>query len=150
MITQTKKQSAFRTINIEVEKNNEKEIVEAIKQMDIEMLSPLLDDKKTYQNFKKAEFLHLLNIVFERLKMVGDTFLETLEGRCASCNLKNRGFTFVGNRSRKYFDMVFEKNKRGKLKDMYECSHFNNKHNNSFIKTERLDIDTDPGYSKAF
>ena len=129
MITQTKKQTAFRTINIEVEKNNEKEIVEAIKQMDIEMLAPLLNDKKKYQEFKKKEFLQLLNVVFERLKMVGDTFLEAHEGSCASCNLKNHGFTFVGNRSRKYFDMVFKKNKRGKLKDMYECSHFNNKHN---------------------
>lgn len=148
MVTQTKKQTAFRTINIEVEKNNEKEIVEAIKQMDIEMLAPLLNDKKKYQNFKKAEFLQMLNIVFERLKMVGDTFLETHEGRCVSCNLYNRGFTFVGNRSRKYFDMVFEKNKKGKLKDMYECSHFRNKPNYSFIKTERLNIDTDLGHSR--
>ena len=149
MITLTKKPTAFRKINIEVEKNNEDEIIEAIKHMDIKSLDLFLDKKK-YQNIKKAEYLEMLNVVFETMKTEGDTFLEAHEGSCASCNLKNHGFTFVGNRSRKYFDMVFKKNKRGKLKDMYECSHFNNKHNNSFIKTERLDIDTDPGYSKAF
>ncbi len=150
MLTQTKKPTSFKTINIEVEKNNEKEIVEAIKHMDIEMLAPLLNDRKKYQDFRKKEFLQLLNIVFERLKMVGDTFLEAHEGNCASCIIGTPGFTFVGNRSRKYFDMVFEKNKRGKLKDMYECGQFRNKPNCSFIKTERLSIDTALGNSMVW
>lgn len=150
MITQTKKQTAFRTINIEVEKNNEKEIVEAIKQMDIESLDLFLDSKIKYQNYKKAKFLEMLNVVFETMKTEGDTLLEAHVGGCASCNIGNPGFTFVGNRSRKYFDMIFEKNKRGKLKDMYECSNFSNKNKNSFVKTERLDIDTDQGHSRAF
>lgn len=149
MITLTKKPTAFRKIKIEVEKNNENEIVEAIKHMDIESLNLFLDKKK-YQNIKKAEFLEMLNVVFETMKTEGDTFLEAHEGSCASCIIGNPGFTFVGNRSRKYFDMVFEKNKRGKLKDMYECSNFSNENKNSFVKTECLNIDTDQGHSRFY
>jgi len=150
MITQTKNQTAFRSINIPLEKNNVKEIVEAIKKMDIDVLDWLLDDKKTYQDFNKPEFLEMLNVVFEKLKFEGDTFLEAHKGHCASCNIGRPGFTFVGNHSRKYFDMVFEKNRHGIIHDMYECSMFLNKHENNFIKTECLYIDTDHGLFKDY
>ena len=62
--------------------------------------------------------------ILENLK-AGDTFLQCHSGFCNSklCNYKCKGYSFIGNHSGNYLDMIFEI-KDGVVQDMYECSEF--------------------------
>jgi hypothetical protein len=94
-----------------------------IQTMDIEMLYLILDDKITYQDFPRNEFLLKLERVIADFKKNGDTFLQAIEGRCGQCSKDKSGFLFVGNNSKMYMNLLFDLS-NGQIKDLYECSSF--------------------------
>lgn len=94
-----------------------------IQTMDIEMLYLILDDKITYQDFPRNEFLLKLERVIADFKKNGDIFLQAIEGRCGQCSKDKSGFLFVGNNSKMYINLLFDLS-NGQIKDLYECSSF--------------------------
>ena len=89
------------------------------------MVSDILEDNRTYQDFEKSLFVHKLGNAFDEFIKAGDTFLQCHTGFCNSkhCNYKCNGFSFTGNFSSNYLDMIIEI-KEGIVQDMYECSEF--------------------------
>ena len=110
-----------------------------IQTMDIEMLYLILDDKITYQNFSRNEFLLKLERVITDFKTNGDTFLNAIEGRCSQCSKDKSGFLFVGNNSKMFMNLLFDLSS-GEVKDLYECSNFKTNFDRKNF-TKRLWID---------
>lgn len=115
-----------------------------IQRFDIEMINDLLDDNLTYQNLSKSEFVKRLTDAFNFFKILGDTYLNREEGQCNSvlCNYKKNGFSFTGDKSTFYINLVFEI-ESGKIKDIYECTDFKCG-NRLFEKYKRVSIDDLP------
>jgi hypothetical protein len=111
-----------------------------LQRMDIEMVSDILDDNRTYQGFEKIIFIHKLGVAINELIATGDTFLDCYRGFCNAedCNYKCTGFSFIGNKSKNYFDLII-KIQDGVVDDMYECSEFKNLEK-GFKKQERIRI----------
>ena len=76
-----------------------------IQTMDIDMLCHILDEKMTFQDFPRNEFLLKLERVFADFKKNGDTFLQAIAGRCGQCSKDKSGFLFVGNKKWKLFNI---------------------------------------------
>lgn len=96
-------------------------IIDGFRKMDVSMLEILLDDKLTYQEVSKAVFLKKLDSVFKKLKAKGDTFLISYRGVCVGCSNKGcGGYSFVGNHSRTFLDLVFEEDIE-RFTDIYSC-----------------------------
>jgi replicative DNA helicase len=91
-----------------------------IQKMDIEMLELVLDEA-TYQDMPKNIFLNNLEILFAKMRGFGDTFFYSITGDCSNCFKGKNGFTFVGNNTGNYFNLLFMiENHR--LIDLHECS----------------------------
>ncbi|MBL0261019.1 MAG: hypothetical protein IPQ10_08120 [Saprospiraceae bacterium] len=119
-------------------KNKKELIIESFQKMDLNMLDILLDENRTYQDATKEVFLEKLNIVFSKLKNNGDTLLSTYEGFCNSdaCHNKScKGYSFVGNKSKKHIDLIFEELDND-VKDICHCNGF--KTYETFVETENL------------
>jgi hypothetical protein len=101
--------------------------VEAIKyyieKMDIEMISLILDNKQENLEYDKEEILIMLSNLFDEFNSCGDTELNSLSGRCAKCYKGMIGYTFYGNKSKNYINIIFEQID-GKLNDLTECTLF--------------------------
>ena len=96
-----------------------------LQRLDIDMVSSILEDKRTYQNFAKPLFIRKLeDAVYEFIES-GDTYLNRYKGSCnsKSCNSKCKGYSFVGNNSGNYFDLIIDV-KDGVVLDIYECFSF--------------------------
>lgn len=93
--------------------------------LDIEMIAIILEDNRRYQNFEKAEFLNKLGLAFDEFIEAGDTYLNRYDGICnsKSCNYKSKGFSFIGNVSGKYFNLIVEI-KNGVVYDICDCHKF--------------------------
>lgn len=100
-------------------------IIYFFQRLDIDMISDVLEDNQTYQDFEKPLFVHKLGNAFTEFMKAGDTFLLCHTGFCNSklCNYKCNGFSFTGNFSGNYLDMIIVI-KDGIVQDMYECSEF--------------------------
>jgi len=111
-----------------------------LQRMDIEMVSDILDDDRTYQDFKKYIFIHKLGNALDEFIAAGDTFLNCYSGFCNAeiCNYKCPGFSFIGNNSKNYFDLIIDI-KEGVVHDIYECSEFKNLET-GFKKNKRIKI----------
>ncbi len=117
-----------------------------IQQLDIEMVDMLLDDTLEYQEMRKDIFINKLNDVFIEFIEGGDTFLkttiqlDTTNGFCGSavCSFKCMGFSFVGNKSGNFIDLIFEI-EEGKVLDIFECTYFKTK--DMLGINERLEIE---------
>lgn len=94
----------------------------------------------TNQGFKKNIFIHKLGVAINELIATGDTFLDCYRGFCNAedCNYKCTGFSFIGNKSKNYFDLII-KIQDGVVDDMYECSEFKNLET-GFKKQQRIRI----------
>ena len=101
-------------------------VIRFIQQMDPEMLDLLLDDSRTYQDFTKQVFLSKLGRAFEEFRRAGDSCLNIYRGKCcsAACGLNRGGYSFVGNDSGYYMDLIIRVRK-GIVQDIYECHSFN-------------------------
>lgn len=101
-------------------------LVEAIAAMNISALKILLDDDKTYINTTKEVFLNGLEILFEDFKRSGNTQLLVNNGSCSSKHCTNcgvKGYRFVGNNFKDYFDFVFEMEGE-EVKEISDCFLF--------------------------
>ena len=96
-----------------------------LQKLDIDMVNSILADNRTYQNFEKKKFISKLDVAMDVFLTAGDTFLNKYKGFCNSeeCNFKCSGYSFVGNNSSNYFDLIIEV-EEGIVHDIYECSKF--------------------------
>lgn len=107
--------------------SHEEAILWFISRLDREMVSELLDDERTYQNFPKWEFINKLRNTFEQFTSQGDTRLLIFSGRCNGCdcdNFKKGGYVFYGNHTKNYFNLLIELDDNERITDMYECADF--------------------------
>lgn len=100
-----------------------------IEQMDIEMIDSFLDADRRYDGMDKAFFIKQINHVFEVFKSEGDTYLISIEGRCNKCNMAKTGYTFVGNNSKRFVNIIFY-TEGEKLIDFGTCFDFKNNQSN--------------------
>jgi len=115
-------------------------IVKAFSEMNISLLEVLLNDNRTYQNATKETFLEKMNVVFEQFKQSEDTALLPYVGICNSNSCNNKectGFTFIGNHSHSFIDLVFDETEND-FKDIYCCCN---------MKTKDADVKKDNKFS---
>lgn len=98
-----------------------------LQRMDIELVSDILDNNRTYQDFKKHIFIQKLRNAFNEFSASGDSFLHCHQGFCKEklCGYRCSGYSFIGNHSNNYMDLII-KVENGQVLDMYECSSFKN------------------------
>lgn len=122
----------------------EEAVLYFLQRMDISMVSTVLDDKFTYQDFSKSLFIKKLDNAIDEFIEAGDTYLNRYDGFCNSktCNYKCKGYSFIGNKSKNYFDLLIEV-KDGVVIDICECFSFKCKNprikKNEFIVLDKSD-----------
>ena len=112
-----------------------------LQRLDIDMVSNVLEASRTYQNFEKPLFIKKLDAALDEFIQAGDTYLNRYEGSCnsKSCNYKCKGYSFVGNNSGNYFDLIIDV-KDGVVNDIYECFSFDCE-NQGIEKNESIVLD---------
>lgn len=99
-------------------------IVKAISEMDIEQLEKLVENYLNDEN--KEEFMLNINSQFNIFKANNDTHLIAHSGICgsSSCNnYRSRGYSFTGNVSNNFYNLVFEE-ENGVCNDICKCFVF--------------------------
>ena len=98
-------------------------IVKAISEMDIELLETLVENQ--LRNDKKKEFIEKIKLKFNKFIENNDTHLIAHSGSCNAyhCNIGASGYTFIGNNSKTYCDIIFE-NENGVCTDICKCNSF--------------------------
>jgi len=114
-----------------------------LQRLDINMLEMILENQRTYQDFEKSLFINKLSNAFDEFIKWGNTYLNRYEGFCNSelCNFKSKGFSFVGNKSGHYFNLIID-SKEGVIHDIYECESFESC-NQNLERSYRITIDDD-------
>jgi len=107
-------------------KNQSDAVLYFLQQLDIEMIDSILDPNRTYQNLEKHLFIQKLGVALDKFIQSGDTYLNRHQGHCNSktCNYKGKGFSFIGNNSGNYINLIIEI-KEGIVLNIYECYIFN-------------------------
>lgn len=100
-------------------------VLHFIQKLDIEMLDMVLEPDRIYQKFEKPHFVKLLGDAFNEFIEAGDTYLNRFPGQCndRECHFKWKGYTFIGNNSGNYFDLIIEI-ENGVVQDIFECHTF--------------------------
>lgn len=102
------------------------QIINAIKNFDIDALNVLLDNDRTYMDVTKAVFINKLAEKFEKAKKEGcQSFDDVFFGICESCNKGCEGMTFLSN-SGYYLDLYIECEDEINVTDMYVCYKLSN------------------------
>lgn len=103
-------------------------LVHFIQILDHEMVFDLLDDRMVYQDMSRHNFVHCLADVFETFCKSGDYFLETeLKVNGVYDGVKVLGYSFIGNNSRNYIDLMFEIDHCGYVQDIFEFEDMDEK-----------------------
>ena len=112
-----------------------------LQRLDIDMVSSILEDNRTYQNFAKPLFIKKLEDALDEFIEAGDTYLNRYDGVCNSktCNFNCKGFSFVGNKSEDYLDLIID-TQDGVVLDIYECFSFKCE-NQEIKKNEYIGLD---------
>ena len=113
-----------------------------IERLDSNMLELILNDDHLSQEFDKRTFLKKLANVFGEFSKRGNTFLNRFEGRCMNCVYSNpncKGFSFIGNKSNDFMDLILE-TKGDKVIDIYECSQFCTD-SNELLRNHKISMD---------
>ena len=115
-------------------------IVKAISEMDLEQLEILTENYLSQS--KREDFLKVIKSKFNKLIENNDTHLIAHSGSCNAyqCNIGASGYTFIGNNSKTYCDIIFE-NENGVCTDICKCHSF--KVDDIFInkaREKKLDI----------
>ncbi len=113
-----------------------------LQRLDVDMLKLVLEEA-TYQDYDKKVFVKKLSYAFDELLSRGNTYLNRFEGNCTSnvcTNVHCQGFSFVGNSSQDYMDLILEI-KNNKVTDIFECSNFINS-DTAILKKEKIYIDS--------
>lgn len=96
-------------------------VVHFIQVLDEEMVFDLLDDVSTYQDMPRHIFISKLGEVFDVLEKSGDEFLNaSLKIDGVYDGIKVQGYSFVGNNSKNYIDLMFEIDHQGYVTDIFE------------------------------
>jgi len=120
-----------------ISNNSIHQIVHAIRNLDIQKLDVLLEDRKAYMDVPKALFLNTLNKKFQFLKNHGIIqFDEVHPGICQKCNKGCKGITFLSDQGF-YLDFFIESEENA-IKDIYVC--------NRIINEKELEKDFDLGF----
>jgi hypothetical protein len=100
-------------------------VIHFIKNLDIDMVDDLLDEKYTYQDLKKNIFIQQFSVAFDEFIAAGDRQLEVSNGFCNEviCNNQCSGYRFSSSKSGLYFDLIIDI-KEGQVTDIYECKSF--------------------------
>jgi len=120
-------------------------VIYFIRNLDIDMVDDLLDEKYTYQDVKKNIFIQRLSVAFDEFIAAGDTQLEVNNGFCSLfvCNNQCSGYRFSSKSSGLYFDLIIEI-EDGKVIDIYECSSFlclsSDTNSNKRVRIDRREI----------
>ncbi len=119
----------------------EEAVLYFLQRIDSTMVSSVLDDGRSYQNFSKSVFIKKLDSAMDAFIAAGDTYLNRYQGICNSriCNFNCAGYSFVGNKSGAYFDLIID-TRDGVVHDVYECSDFNCD-STSVFKKVRIELD---------
>jgi hypothetical protein len=96
-------------------------LIKAIQKLDLEMFKEFYLNVEDYKHSRKLYFLRDLELAFSKFRKLGDTVIVPNLGSCGGCNKGCYGYQFVGNNSKNYFDLVFEK-EADKIKGIKECS----------------------------
>lgn len=115
-------------------------VIHFFTKMDVDMVSTLLDNQTTYQDYNKSLFIRKLGDLFFEFSQLGNMALFVEKGECYGCSCGVSGYTFIGNKSHSYIDIVFVSDAEGKISDIYECGEFFNKRA-KFKKVNRLYLD---------
>lgn len=115
-------------------------VIHFITKMDSDMISTLLSDQYTYQDFTKTLFIRKLGDLFWEFSQLGDFQLIKERGECYGCSCGVKGYSFIGNKSKSFIDIVFIVNEHGQILDIYECGEFFNK-TSKLKKKNRLYLD---------
>lgn len=116
-------------------------VIYFLQNLDVDMVGDILEDNRSYQDFEKHVFIRKLGYALDEFILAGDTFLNRYNGICNSviCNYKCKGYTFIGNNSDNYFDLIIDI-KDGIIQDIYECTYFK-AHKMGLSKGIRIKID---------
>jgi hypothetical protein len=100
-------------------------VIHFIKNLDIDMVDDLLDEKYTYQDLKKNIFIKKFSVAFDEFIAADDRQLEVSNGFCSlfTCNNQCSGYRFSSAKSGLYFDLIIDI-KEGQVTDIYECKSF--------------------------
>jgi hypothetical protein len=99
-------------------------VLHFICRLDIDMVNELLDAERTYADLPKARFIEKLGVAFNKFIYAGDESLSLEAGFCSSSDCDNcgsLGYTFVGNISGYFLDLVVVEGK-GKIIDIFDCT----------------------------
>jgi hypothetical protein len=104
------------------------EIINAITELDIDLLDAILDNDKTYMEVSKDLFIKTLSKEFDVLKKQGVTKFEKVsKGTCNKCYKGCNGYTFL-TKNNDYLDLLF-KEENNEIVDLFRCSDFKNEEN---------------------
>lgn len=107
-------------------KNKKDKIISAFQKMDTNLLHELLDDSRTYQGVSKLTFIDKINEVFKDSRLEGNEFFNAHKGYCLNKDCPNigcTGYSFIGNNSREYIDLIFEESDLD-FTDIHNCQEF--------------------------
>ena len=124
-------------------KTNADAVFYFLEHMDSNMLNLILDKNLPYQDYDKKLFVKKLSYAFDEFLSRGNTHLNRFEGKCTSntcTNVNCQGFSFVGNSTQDYMDLILEI-KNNKVTDIFECSTFINS-DTDILKKEKIYIDS--------
>lgn len=106
-------------------------LIHYISQMDIDMIDAILPNTLTYNDVSKKHFITALDLLFNEFKSYGDTHLIQFRGTCQSCKKGYPGFTYIGNSSKNFINIIIEMPKKPHgnidIADIYDCSTFKSK-----------------------
>lgn len=115
---------------VHIQITNAQLVRKCIQEMNVEALYYLLDVDRTYQDWKRNEFILKLERVMKKFEADGDTYLNAVHGACGgSCSKGQNGYLFIGNNSKNYMNLLFVEEEL-QLTDLYECSLFRTKFEN--------------------
>lgn len=133
--TTTQEMVATEQTAINIQITNAQLVRKCIQEMNTEALYFLLDKERTYQNWKRNEFILKLERITEQFKADGDTYLNAVQGACGgSCSKGQNGYLFIGNHSKNYMNLLFVEEEL-QLTDLYECSMFQTQFKNLQLNT---------------
>jgi hypothetical protein len=113
---------AETTVHIQI--TNGQLVRKCIQEMNTDALYYILDVERTYQDWKRNEFILKLERIMKRFEAAGDTYLNAVQGSCGGyCSKGQNGYLFIGNNSRNYMNLLFVEDQL-ELQDLYECSLF--------------------------
>lgn len=102
-----------------------------LEQMDTEMIQMILENDKSIKYYDKSILIKKLSYAMETFFDKGDTHFVKQNGYCKSktCNFKCKGYSFIGNKSGFYTDVVFKETEDDYV-DIFNCNNIQNEEEN--------------------